>query len=61
MSKDIFNNVLKEKHNDDININFDFVGGTIFYCENIVFEKTLEFIKKNNYRAYLINNLYENK
>jgi hypothetical protein len=48
------------KHSDEINMDFKFVGGTIFYAENIVFEKVIEFLKNNNYRSYFLNNLYEN-
>jgi hypothetical protein len=57
---DIFNNKLKNKYINSININKTFVTGTIFYAENIVFNKVIEFIKNNNYRSYLLNNLYEN-
>jgi hypothetical protein len=60
LKKDVFNNKLKIKHNNDINIDFEFVGGTIFYAENKVFEKVIEFLKNNNYRSYFLNNLYEN-
>lgn len=57
---DKFNNVLKYKHKNDINLKNSFVIGTIFYTENKVFYKVLDFVKKNNYRSYLLNNLYEN-
>lgn len=57
---DVFNNKLKEKHKYCIQSEFSFVAGTIFYAKKEVFNKVLEFIKHNNYRAYLLNNLYEN-
>lgn len=57
---DKFNNRLKTKYYTDLNLTNKFVGGTIFYAESIVFDKVLEFIKNNNYRSYLLNNLYEN-
>ena len=60
LSNDVFNNQLKMKHMDEINMDFNFVGGTIFYAENIVFQKVIEFLKNNNYRSYFLNNLYEN-
>lgn len=60
LENDIFNKELKIKHTKDINLNFSFVGGTIFYAENSVFERVVEFLKNNNYRSYLLNNLYEN-
>lgn len=60
VSDDTYNNRLKNKHHHQLNINNKFVGGTIFYAESIVFDKVLEFIKNNNYRSYLLNNLYEN-
>ena len=59
LNDDVFNNELKLRHLIEININNEFVGGTIFYCEDWVFNKTLQFIKKN-YKSYLFNNLYEN-
>jgi len=60
IAHDKFNNELKDREKMYINNNYFFVAGTIFYAENIVFDKVLDFIKNNNYRAYLLNNLYEN-
>ena len=57
---DNFNSRLRKKYYTQLNIYNTFVGGTIFYAERIVFDKVLEFVKNNNYRAYLLNNLYEN-
>ena len=57
---DIYNNKLKNQYISKINTNNLFVTGTIFYAEDIVFDKVVEFIKNNNYRSYLLNNLYEN-
>lgn len=57
---DKFNNMLKIKHSHYIHKNYLFVAGTIFYTKNEVFYKVLEFIKNNNYKSYLLNNLYEN-
>jgi hypothetical protein len=59
LNEDMFNNELKLRHLLEINIHSSFVGGTIFYCEGWVFDKTLQFMK-NNYKSYLLNNLYEN-
>jgi hypothetical protein len=60
LDNDAFNSDLKMKHTNEININFSFVGGTIFYTENAVIEKVVNFLKTNNYKSYLLNNLYEN-
>jgi hypothetical protein len=60
IERDLFNNLLKQKYKESINMDFFFVAGTIFYAEKEVFDKVLEFIKVNNYRTYLLNNLYEN-
>jgi hypothetical protein len=60
MKDDGFNNYLKTKYIEHININNSFVQGTIFYATNNVFDKVLEFMKNNNYRSYILNNLYEN-
>jgi len=60
MKQDKYNNILKDKYKNYIHEHYSFVIGTIFYTENKVFNKVLEFIKNNNYRSYLLNNLYEN-
>jgi len=60
LTDDTFNDKLKKEYSNAININNYFVGGTIFYTENCVFNKVLDFIKNNNYRSFLLNTLYEN-
>ena len=60
LQMDKFNNILKQKYMSKIDINKNFVGGTIFYAPSIVFDNVLNFVKNNNYRSYLLNNLYEN-
>ena len=60
LQADYFNNLLKQKHHSKIDINKNFVGGTIFYTSSIVFDSVLNFVKNNNYRSFLFNNLYEN-
>ncbi len=60
LMNDTYNNILKHKYSEHINIDYYFVAGTIFYTTNDVFNKMLEFMKNTNYRSYLLNNLYEN-
>jgi len=60
LSSDIFNNELFIKYSNELNITNSFVGGTIFYTSSVVLVQVLNFIKKNNYRSYFLNNLYEN-
>jgi len=60
LSQDIFNNELKKKNSSKIDVNKYFVAGTIFYTSSQVMNAVLEFVKHNNYRTYLLNNLYEN-
>ena len=60
IKNDVFNKELKKKYRKEINNDFFFVTGTIFYTTNIVFSKVLDFVKTNNYKSYLLNNLYEN-
>ena len=60
LSDDIFNNELFIKYADNLNITNVFVGGTIFYTNSDVLIQVINFIKKNNYRSYFLNNLYEN-
>jgi hypothetical protein len=57
---DNYNNKIKNQYLSFMNINKKFIGGTIFYCPSIVFNKVLFFFKTQNYRMYLLNNLYEN-
>jgi hypothetical protein len=57
---DGFNNELKKKYLSKINADKQFVAGTIFYARAEVFDAVLNFVKKNNYRSFLLNNLYEN-
>ena len=59
LTNDKFNNQLKVRHLKNININFEFVAGTIFYCNNKIMYKCLDFFKKY-YKNFLYNNLYEN-
>ena len=60
LQNDIFNKQLLFSHHGDINSKKTFVAGTIFYCENIIMKNVIEFIKNNNFKSYLLNNLYEN-
>ena len=60
LKNDIFNKQLLFSHHTYLNIEKTFVAGTIFYCENIVMQKVVDFVKNNNFKSYLLNNLYEN-
>lgn len=60
LKKDAFNEHLIIQHKEKININNNFVAGTIFYCKSIFLKKVLQFMENNNYKSYLLNNLYEN-
>ena len=57
---DIFNNEIKLQYLNHVKIRNYFVGGTIFYCPGKVFTTVVNFMKQNNYRSYILNNLYEN-
>lgn len=48
--KDKYSNIISKK---------EFIKGSIFYCDKIIFDKVIEFIKLNNYRQYYTNNLYD--
>lgn len=58
--KDLFNKQLVQKHEQVISTSHSFVMGTMFYTEIATFNSILRFVRNNNYRAYLLNNLYEN-
>ena len=60
LKNDVFNKQLLFAHHNHIDVQKTFVAGTIFYCENIVMKKVLDFIKNNNFKSYLLNSLYEN-
>jgi hypothetical protein len=60
LMEDVFNNELKKRFLAKIDSNKCFIAGTIFYASSDVFDSILYFIKNNNYRSYLLNNLYEN-
>ena len=60
LEDDIYNKLLLVNSLKDVDIKKTFVGGTIFYSKDIVFKNVVNFIKKNNYMSYLLNNLYEN-
>jgi len=59
LDEDKFNNELKLRYLNDIEVTNSFVGGTIFYSPANAFDKTLDFMKKE-FKHYLLNNLYEN-
>lgn len=52
--------ILLIKYYSNLDTEKKFVGGTIFYAEEKVFDAVLKFMKDNSYHSYLINNLYEN-
>jgi hypothetical protein len=60
LDNDIYNKQLLFNHFNSINISNTFIAGTIFCCENITMQKVCEFVKNNNFKCYLFNNLYEN-
>lgn len=59
LSDDIYNKTILSRYKLLMKLN-TFVAGTIFYTTDVVFNSVLRFIKTNNYREYLLNNLYEN-
>jgi hypothetical protein len=60
LKDDRFNQMLKKRHAREMHVEHSFVAGTIFYAEARVLDRVLQFIQTNNYRCYLLNNLYEN-
>ena len=58
---DIFNKILIEKYKHEFDKKKQvFVAGTIFLSESIVLDNVVNFVKKNNYHSFLLNNMYEN-
>jgi hypothetical protein len=54
-----YNTLLMIKYQSYIDINKNFIGGTMFFCHKVLFDKIIDFIKNNNYRCYFVNNLYD--
>jgi len=59
LHEDKYNNELKLSYIQYIHSHFSFVGGTIFFCDAVHFDKTLAIMKRD-FKMYLYNNLYEN-
>jgi len=56
---EIYNNSkLKNKYKSYTDKNY-FIAGTIFFCDRIIFDKLLDFIKNNDHVTYFTNNLYD--
>ena len=51
---------LCEKYTDYIDKNKQFIAFSIYFTHKEVIQSVLEFIKNNNYRAYFLNNMYDN-
>jgi hypothetical protein len=60
ISDDIFNKKILNKYISSINLEKYYVKGTIFFTDEITFIKVIDFIKKNNYLSFILNNMYEN-
>ena len=60
INDDIFNKRNVEKYINSLDINKLFVRGTIFFTDNETFVKVIDFIKNNDYKSFIFNNLYEN-
>jgi len=60
LNNDIFNKRNVSKNINLLNINKCFVRGTIFFTDHETFSKVIDFIKNNDFKSYIFNNLYEN-
>jgi hypothetical protein len=60
MDEDIFNKRNVSKYINYLEINKKFVKGTIFFCEHKTFIDVINFIKNNDFKSFIFNNLYEN-
>ena len=60
MNDDIFNKRNVTKYINFLDVNKKFVKGTIFFTEHKIFAKVIDFIKNNDYKSFIFNNLYEN-
>jgi hypothetical protein len=60
LESDTFNKKIVNENKSNIHLDYCFVAGTIFYTTDTIFNEVLNFIKTYNFKAYLLNNLYEN-
>ena len=60
MKNDQFNKKILLKYEHLIDNNKLFIRGTIFFTTHEIFSKVCNFIKNNNYKCFIFNNLYEN-
>jgi hypothetical protein len=58
-SQEMINSEIKKLYQSQINMNYLFVPGSIFYTNNIVFNAVLSLMKNISYRAFFLNNLYD--
>jgi hypothetical protein len=56
---DQFNRDLNDLYSNYIDCNKSFVKGTIFYTKDLYFKKILNFMIENNFKAYILNNMYD--
>ena len=59
IKNDYFNKELYNIYNENIDMKKQFIEGTIFYISGYRLIQILNFIKKNNYKAFLLNNMYD--
>ena len=57
---DIWNKIYYEKYGNYIIRDNYFIEGTIFCVLSDVFDSVLTFIETNNFREYILNNMYDN-
>jgi hypothetical protein len=60
LNDDEFNKRNIIKYADYLDVNKKFVKGTIFFTDHVIFMKVINFIKNNDFKSYIFNNLYEN-
>lgn len=60
MNDDIFNKRNVTKYVNLLDLNKKFVRGTIFFTDHRTLTKVIDFIKNNDYKSFIFNNLYEN-
>jgi len=60
LNDDPYNKKIVLKYDSLVDKNKLFVRGTIFFTNHETFNKVIYFIKNNNYKSFIFNNLYEN-
>ena len=59
ISTEAYNNYINNLYKSDINVNFSYVPGSVFYTNNVVMIRVLSVLKNISFRYLFLNYLYD--